>query len=484
MPQPAANSTPPAPAAAHDFIVIGGGSGGIAAARRAAEHGARVLLFERGRLGGTCVNAGCVPKKVMWNAAQIGHALELAGDYGFDIDARGFDWTALKHARDGYVKRLNRIYADNLRSAGVTVIRASAGFCDGDAHGDDGAGREIAIESGGEIHRARRILIAAGGRPVLPAIPGAAEFGITSDGFFELESQPARPLIIGAGYIATELAGVLHALGSRVTVLLRKDRLLRAFDPVIGDTVMAHMQSGGVDIRANLQCREIFRAADGSFGYRADAGDDGAGDGDDATEDAGFDCVLFAVSRAPDTAALRLGNAGIAVDARGFIPVDAFQNTAAAGVFALGDITDAPALTPVAIAAGRRLADRLFGRQADAKLDADNIPTVVFSHPPAGSVGLSEAQAVAAHGRENIKIYAGRFVNMRYALGDHKPPSAVKLITAGPQETVIGCHIIGDGADEMLQGFAVAMNMRAAKPDFDRTIAIHPTAAEEVVTLR
>jgi len=249
---------------------------------------------------------------------------------------------------------------------------------------------------------------------------------------------------------------------------------------------MAHMRGSGVDIRSGLQCREIVRAPDGRLGYRAAAsGDGGAGDTVAATvEDAGFDCVLFAVSRAPVSAALHLDRAGITVDSRGFIPVDEFQNTATAGVYALGDTTDAPALTPVAIAAGRRLADRLFGGQPRAKVDTANTPTVVFSHPPAGSVGLSEAQAAAAHGRGNIKIYESRFVNMRYALCAGKPPSVVKLITAGARETVVGCHIIGDGADEMLQGFAVAMNLRATKPDFDRTIAIHPTAAEEVVTLR
>ena len=484
-----------------DLIVIGGGSGGIAAARRAAEYGARVLLFERGRLGGTCVNVGCVPKKVMWNAAQIRHALALARDYGFDLDARGLDWAALKRGRDDYVARLNRIYADNLEAAGVRVMRGDAALCggggggggDGDGGGDDGVygggngdgdgggdGGKIAVESGGETHRAAHILIAAGGAPVLPEIPGA-HLGITSDGFFELEAQPQRPLIIGAGYIATELAGALHGLGSAVTLLLRKDRLLRAFDPVLGDTVLARMHSSGVDIRAGLQCRAIFRAADGGLGYRADATETHAGA---PVEDAGFDCVLFAISRAPHTAALRLDRAGIRVDARGFIPVDEFQNTAAAGVYALGDITAAPALTPVAIAAGRRLADRLFGGQARAKLELDNIPTVVFSEPPAGSVGLSEAQAVAAHGRAAVKIYTSRFVNMRYALGADKPPSVVKLITAGPREVVVGCHVVGDGADEMLQGFAVALKMRATKADFDRTVAIHPTAAEEVVTLR
>ncbi|MDD9875015.1 MAG: glutathione-disulfide reductase [Gammaproteobacteria bacterium] len=446
----------------YDFIVIGGGSGGIAAARRAARHGARTLLFERGPLGGTCVNAGCVPKKVMWNAAQIHHALGLAGSYGWRIEQRGFDWAALKRARDAYVGRLNRIYADNLDAAGVRLVRATAGL--------RGRGQ---VEGGGQVHRAAHILIAAGGRPSVPDIPGAG-LGITSDGFFELETRPSRPLIIGAGYIATELAGMLHGLGSEVTLVLRKDRLLRAFDSVLGETVMTHMRDSGVDIRTGVQCREIHRAADGSLGYRAAGG----------ASDSGYDCVIFAISRHPDSAALQLGSAGITADSGGFIPVDAFQNTAAGGIYAVGDITPAAALTPVAIAAGRRLADRLFGNQPQAKLDYDNIPTVVFSHPPIGSVGLSEAQAAEAHGRARIKVYLSRFVNMRYAVSDHQAPTVVKLITAGARERVVGCHVVGEGADEMMQGFAVAIKMGATKADFDSTVAIHPTAAEELVTLR
>lgn len=445
-----------------DFIVIGGGSGGIAAARRAAEHGARVLLFEPARLGGTCVNVGCVPKKVMWNAAQIREAVQLAGGYGIEARVESFDWASLKRARDAYVARLNQIYANNLDASGVQVVRAAAKFCARDA-----------VQAGGKSYRAAHILIASGGRPSMPDLPGI-EHAIDSDGFFELDAQPMRPLIIGAGYIATEIAGVLHALGSRVTMLLRKERLLRAFDHALGGAIMKQMRDSGVDIRCGVLCEEITRDAKGGLGFRANNGE---------VCDHGFDCVLFAISRRPNTESLGLENAGVELG-NGFVAVDAQQNTSAPGVYALGDVTAAAPLTPVAIAAARKLAARLFGGEKDARMDYENIPTVVFSHPPAGSVGMSEARAAEVHGAENIRAYQTEFVNMRYALGAHKPATVMKLVTVGADEKIIGCHIAGDGADEMLQGFAVAVKMGARKSDFDGTVAIHPTAAEELVTLR
>lgn len=459
-----------------DLIVIGGGSGGIAAARRAAEYGARVLLFEPGPLGGTCVNAGCVPKKVMWNASQIHQALDLASSYGFQVAQQGFHWPTLKAARDGYVARLNRIYGENLAASGVHLVRAAARL-----H------RRDSVEAAGRVYRAAHILIATGGKPVVPDIPGA-ELGITSDGFFQLETQPMRPLLIGAGYIATELAGMLRGMGSRVTMLLRKDKLLRAFDHVLGDTVMAQMRQDGIEIRTHTQCREIYRDEDGSLGYRAEgsaeSGASGASGDLNELSDSGYDCVIFAISRRPNVDEIALENAGLSPDPNHFIPVDEWQNTEVDGIHAVGDVTPATPLTPVAIAAGRRLADRLFGGQPEAKLDFDNIPTVVFSHPPIGTIGLSQSRACAVYGEENVRVYQSKFVNMRYAVGEHRPPTVVKLITAGSREKVVGCHVIGDGADEMMQGFAVALKMGASKRDFDDTIAIHPTASEELVTLR
>ncbi len=452
-----------------DFIVVGGGSGGIAAARRAAEYGARVLLCEPNRLGGTCVNVGCVPKKVMWNAAQIQQALALSGDYGFQAPPQvQFNWQTLKTARDAYVSRLNQIYADNLATSGVRVLRAAAQL--------QGANT---VQVGEQTVQCEHILLATGGKPVLPQIPGA-ELAITSDGFFDLPRQPMNALLIGAGYIAAELAGMLHSLGSRVTMLLRKDRLLRNFDNMLGDTLMTQMRAAGIDIRTGVSCSEVVRAGDGSLGYRA--AEKGAA-GENA-EDSGYDCVLFAISRAPNVASLGLAKVDIAPQPNGFIAVDEFQNTGAAGIYAVGDITPNAQLTPVAIAAGRRLAERLFGNAPPRKLQLDNVASVVFSHPPIGSVGLSEQRAIEVYGKSRVQVYQNQFVNLRYAVGAHKPPSVVKLVTVDPQQKVVGCHVIGDGADEMLQGFAVALNLGATKADFDNTIAIHPTAAEELVTLR
>ncbi len=444
-----------------DFIVIGGGSGGIAGARRAAEHGARVLLVEHGPLGGTCVNVGCVPKKVMWNTAQVAETLQLASDYGFGVETGGFQWRKLKSARDAYVERLNGIYARNLDGSGVSLVRGTGRFVS-----------DHIVEVDGERYEAPHILVATGGQPTVPDLPGA-ELGITSDGFFTLAEQPHNVLVIGAGYIAAELAGVLHGLGSQVTILLRKDRLLRSFDHTLHEVLMEQMEAAGIRILRGVSVSGLQRSADGSLGFSASGGDSMHG----------FDCIIWAIGRQTSVASLALENTGVSLDDDGFIEIDAFQNTSAPGIYAVGDVTRKPPLTPVAIAAARRLSERLFNDRADAMLDYDNIPTVVFSHPPIGTVGLTEEEARERHG-DAVRVYQSRFVNMRYAVSAHKPPTVVKLVTVGEEERVVGCHVIGDGADEMLQGFAVAVKMGATKRDFDDTVAIHPTAAEELVTLR
>ena len=444
-----------------DFIVIGGGSGGIAAARRAAAHGANVTLIESASLGGTCVNVGCVPKKVMWNAAQINEAVHLARDYGFDVAQNSFDWHTLQQARDAYVGRLNDIYADNLEKSRVRLLRTAAQFV-----------APNRVEADGRTLEARHILVATGGRPIIPDTANA-DLGISSDGFFQLTRQPMKPLIIGAGYIAVEVAGLLHGLGSKVTLLLRKDRLLRSFDQMLSDTLMQQMSASGVEILTNRAITEIVSKTRDSYAYRNDQGQL-CGD---------YDCVLWAVGRCPNTDDLQLDAAGVKPSERGFIDTDSYQNTAVQGIYAVGDVTPRAPLTPVAIAAGRRLADRLFAGQSDALLDYNLIPSVIFSHPPIGTLGLTEAQARKQYGDADVTVYQTRFSNMRYALSEHKPPTAMKLITHGADQRVVGCHIIGDGADEMLQGFAVAIKMGATKSDFDNTVAIHPTAAEELVTL-
>lgn len=442
-----------------DYVVIGGGSGGVATARRAAEYGAKVALVESGRLGGTCVNVGCVPKKLMWYAADIASKFHDAPGYGFEFVPPSFDWGVLKTRRDAYIERLNGIYASLLEKSGVTVVRGHGRFVD--AH---------TVEVDGRRLTAPHITIATGGQPVFPDIPGA-DLGISSDGFFALEHQPRRVAVVGSGYIAVEIAGVFRALGSDVALLARGDRLLRPFDAMLREELATRMSDDDIDIRYRSQPRAVARNADGSL--VVDCG---------AAGSVKVDCVLWAIGRRANTAGLELQAVGVQANEDGTIPVDDFQNTNAAGVYAIGDITGAAELTPVAIAAGRRLAARLFLNQPESKLDYSNIPTVVFSHPTIGTVGLSEEQARACH--DDVKVYATRFTPMYFAVTEHKPKTAMKLVCAGPDERVVGVHVIGEGADEMLQGFAVAVKMGATKRDFDDTVAIHPTSAEELVTLR
>lgn len=444
----------------YDYLVIGGGSGGVATARRAAEYGARVLLIEAGRLGGTCVNVGCVPKKVMWYAAGIAHALEDAAGYGFDIHGHAFDWSRIKRDRDAYIERLNGIYATLLDKAGVTLVRGFARFVD--AH---------TVEVDGRRYSADHIVIATGGQPVIPELPGA-ELGITSDGFFELERRPQRVVIVGSGYIAVELAGLFRALGSDVIMLLRKQHLLRSFDAMLREELMEQMQDDGIELMTRTQVQSVEKRDDGRLCIRCDSGD----------LEIRADALLWAVGRRANTDRLNLAAAGIEADDNGVIAVDEWQNTSAPGIYAIGDIIGHHELTPVAIAAGRKLAARLFDDQSDSRLDYTDIPTVIFSHPPIGTIGLTEDQAREQYGE--VKTYTTRFTALYHALTEHKPKTAMKLICAGPQEQVVGCHIIGMGADEMLQGFAVAIRMGATKRDFDNTVAIHPTSAEELVTLR
>ncbi len=444
-----------------DLIVVGGGSGGLACAQRAAQYGATALVVENQRLGGTCVNVGCVPKKVMWNAAQIAQAAHDARHYGFDLTLNGHDWAALKRGRDEFVLRLNGIYARNLASRKIELVRGHATLV---------APQEI--EVGGRRYSASQVVIATGGRPSVPSIPGAA-LGITSDGFFELEQRPRRVAVVGSGYIAVELGGVFAALGSDTTIVLRQDRVLRHFDPMLADALMKIMREEGVHFADQAVPQAVQRAADGALRIACA----------DGRELGPFDAVLWAIGREPNIAGLGLERAGVKTDAAGFIEVDRYQATSTNGVYAIGDVTGQAALTPVAIAAGRRLSDRLFGGMTDRHLDYTNIPTVIFSHPPIGTVGLSEAQARQRHGSA-VKVYASGFVPMYHALMPRKPRAEMKLVCVGPEERIVGCHVIGAGADEMLQGFAVAVKMGATKRDFDDTVAIHPTCAEEFVTMR
>ena len=443
-----------------DLLVIGGGSGGIAHARRAAEYGATVGVIEYGPLGGTCVNVGCVPKKVMWYTASHAHHFAHAADYGFDVAVTGHDWAALKSRRDSYVHRLNGIYENNLDKSGVTTIIGTASFVDANT---------VVVE--GVQYHADRIVVATGGQPIVPGISGA-ELGITSDDFFELEERPRRVLVAGSGYIAVELAGVFNGLGSETQMVVRKDSIIRSFDSMLGEQLMEAMQKNGVSIDTRVVPSSVEQTDDGLVLHAEDGRTFGP-----------VDCLLWAVGRSPNVASLELGNASVQSDDNGFILTDGFQQTNVENIFALGDVTGRPALTPVAIAAGRRLADRLYGGMDGRHLDYKLIPTVVFSHPPIATVGMTEDAARAEYG-DAVKVYLSGFTPMYYALGDKKQRSVMKLVVAGDDERVLGCHVIGEGADEMMQGFAVAMRMGATKADFDDTVAIHPSNAEELVTMR
>ncbi len=444
-----------------DLICVGGGSGGLACAQRAAEFGARAAVIEPGRLGGTCVNVGCVPKKVMWNAAGIALSVADAGDYGFNVAVGGdHDWLSLKRKRDAFVLRLNNIYARNLEAKGVVYVKGAARFID----------KGTVDVNGGRLS-APHIVIATGGKPTVPALPGAG-IGITSDDFFALESRPKRVAIVGSGYVACELAGAFHELGSQVEMFIRKDHLIMSFDAMLGRSLMREMRSQGIIVNPQVVPAEV----------RLDAGQSTlvAADG---REFPGFDCLLWAVGRGANVAGLDLSRAGVAVDDANYVVTDAFQNSNVPGIYAIGDVTGRAALTPVAIAAGRRLSDRLFGGKTGRHLEYNMIPTVVFTHPPIGTVGASEAEARARYG-DAVKVYIADFTPMYHAMTERKTHTDMKLVCVGPEQRIVGCHIIGTGADEMLQGFAVAMRMGATKSDFDDTVAIHPTSAEELVTMR
>ncbi|GMI35853.1 hypothetical protein TeGR_g7055 [Tetraparma gracilis] len=455
----------------YDYVVLGGGSGGIASARRAAAHGAKVALVEKGALGGTCVNVGCVPKKVMWNAAHISEVLHDMKNFGFTGSAE-FDWSFIKKRRDAYVQRLNGIYRRNLDGSGITEVQGLGSLT--------GNPNEVLVtkpDGSTETLSAKNVLLATGGYPSFPPGDGVAEHAISSDGFFELEELPKKAVVVGAGYIAVELAGVLQALGSDVTLVLRKNIALREFDEIISSTLDSEMQRNGIKILRDTGGVASISAEGGKKTVNLQAGGS-------VTD---VDAVIMATGRKPLTGSLNLEEGGVSLAPSGKIAVDDYSATSSPSVFAVGDVCSNVELTPMAIAAGRRLADRLFNGDADAKVSYDLVPTVVFSHPPIGTIGITEAQAKEKYGEANVKVYRSKFANLWYGVFDmafeDKPVTAMKLVTAGPNEQVVGVHVIGMGADEMMQGFGVAMKMGATKADFDSCVAIHPTASEELVTM-
>ncbi len=446
----------------YDYLAIGGGSGGIASINRAAMYGQKCALIEAKELGGTCVNVGCVPKKVMWHAAQIAEAIHLYGpDYGFDTTVNAFDWKKLVANRTAYIDRIHNSYDNVLGKNKVDVIKGFARFID--AH---------TVEVNGETITADHILIATGGRPSHPDIPGA-EYGIDSDGFFDLDAMPKRVAIVGAGYIAVEIAGVLNALGAETHLFVRKHAPLRSFDPMIVETLVEVMNTEGPSLHTESVPKAIVKNSDGSLTLQLENGKEFI-----------VDSLVWAIGREPATDNLNLAMTGVKTNDNGYIDVDKYQNTNVAGIYAVGDNTGAVELTPVAVAAGRRLSERLFNNKPEEHLDYSNIATVVFSHPPIGTIGLTEPEAVEKFGADNVKVYKSSFTAMYSAVTQHRQPCRMKLVCVGKEEKIVGLHGIGFGMDEILQGFAVAIKMGATKKDFDNTVAIHPTAAEEFVTMR
>jgi len=449
-----------------DYIAIGGGSGGIASANRAARLGKKAAVIEANAIGGTCVNVGCVPKKAMWYAGQIADALHYASDYGFkDYLKEGkpvFDWARLIKNREAYIERIHAAYQRGFDSNDVTVINGFAKFVN-----------KNTVEVDGTLYTADHITIATGGRPSIPDVEGA-EYGINSDGFFALTKQPKSVAVVGAGYIAVELAGVFNALGTQTQLLVRKEKPLRSFDDMLSDSLVEQMAKHGPTLHTHSTPQRIEKLADGRLVVHLTNGK--------ALDP--VEVLVWAIGREPATDNINLAATGVELNERGFIVTDKYQNTNVEGIYAVGDNTGRAQLTPVAVAAGRRLCERLFNNKPYEHLDYSNIATVVFSHPVIGTVGLTENEAVAQYGEDNISVYNSQFTALYQAITeDHRDPTRMKLICVGKEEKIVGIHSIGFGSDEMLQGFAVALKMGATKADFDNTIAIHPTSAEEFVTL-
>ena len=445
----------------YDVIAIGAGSGGLSVVERAASYGARCAVIERGEMGGTCVNVGCVPKKTMWYGANMAYMLQNAKDYGFDVSINEFNWQKLVKGRQSYIDGIKSWYSGYLNENKIDVIKGSASFVD-----------EKTLIVGETSYTSDHIAITPGSTPIIPGIAGA-DLGITSDGFFALSQRPEQVAIVGSGYIAVEFAGVLNALGSDVTILVRGQSVLSHFDSMLRDALTRELLSAGINVINNVSVESV-----------AKIGTELHLSCNNSQHFEGFDTLIWAIGRRPNIDALNLGITGVELDDRGHIKVDKFQNTSVPGLYALGDVTGYMPLTPVAVAAGRRLADRLFGDQPERYLDYENIPTVMFSHPPVGTVGLTEEDAKKRYGDDAVKVYQSEFTPMAYAFTSHQPKTAMKLVVIGKEEKIVGCHVMGDGADEMLQGFAVAIKMGATKKDFDDTVAIHPTSAEEMVTMR
>ena len=446
-----------------DYLVIGGGSGGIASARRAASHGAKVGLIEKGTIGGTCVNVGCVPKKIMWFAANFMDSLSTMKGYGIDSSGSKFDWPTLVKNRDAYIRTLNSIYDKNLEGSQVARIQGEAKFI---------SPKEVEVE--GKTYKAEQILIATGGRPAKPKFPGS-ELGVTSDDFFRFKTLPKKIVVIGAGYIAVELSGVLNSLGAETHLVIRKDSVLRQFDQSLQEELCTAIQESKMKLHTNSSPVELKKNQNGKLDFSFKSNQEEV-----LLQD--LDHVLFATGRSPNTENLGLEKTEVQLGKKGEILVNEWEETNQKGIYALGDVIGKVDLTPVAIAAGRNLSDRIFGKVKTHPMNYQDIPTVIFSHPPIGTVGQTEDQARKEY--KDVKVYQTRFTNMYFGLADKKESTLLKLIVQGEDEILVGAHLIGKDVDEMLQPLAPFVKHKLPKKYLDDTTAIHPTSGEELVLLR
>ncbi len=447
-----------------DVIAIGAGSGGLSIAERAAAYGAKTAVIEASELGGTCVNVGCVPKKVMWYGASVAHGLHDAQDYGFDVNIGDLNWKKLVAKRENFIGGIIDWYHDYLAESKVEVIEGFAKFIDNKT-----------LEVDGEQYTADHIIISTGGRPIVPTDIEGAEYGLTSDQFFQDldEVQPQKVVVVGGGYIALEFAMLMSGLGSDVSVLHQGWPVLEGFDSTIQKALRRQMEADNIHLNDDGIISKIEKVSDDNVTVYFE----------DGTQIENVNALIWAIGRIPNTDNIGLENTSVELDARGMVVVDDEEKTTVEGIYALGDIIGKAPLTPVAIAAGRRLGDRLYGGKPDRKMSYDHIATVMFTHPTIGTIGLSEEKARAEYG-DQIKVYQTSFVPLYHQMTRNKVKTVMKLIVLGEEEKIIGCHLMGLGVDEMLQGFAVAIRMGATKQDFDDTIAIHPVSAEELVTMK
>lgn len=457
-----------------DLLVLGGGSGGIATANRAAMHGAKVGVIEAKALGGTCVNVGCVPKKVLWNGANLYQQIKtLSQDYGFATSVDNLNFAKLVEARQAYISRIHTSYNNSFNNNKVTLINGWGQFEDQHHIKVTDAQGEV------KVYSAERILVAPGGKAVYPNIPGA-ELGTDSDGFFALTELPKSAVIVGAGYIAVEIAGVLNSFGVKTTLVTRGDRPLRWVDKDITSELLENFAQQGLKHLGNSEYTKVEKLDNGQIRLVTNHGN------------LDSDFLVWAIGREPNTAGLNLEKVGVELDEQGYIVTNELSETTQSNILAIGDAVRLPALTPVAIKTGRMLAERLYNNKPNSYFNKNSyIPTVIFSHPAIGTVGMCESKALETYGAydpqsnpNGIRIYKSKFTSMLTAVTSHPEKILMKLIVQGENEVVVGLHGIGFGVDEMIQGFAVAMGMGATKADFDNTVAIHPTGSEEFVTMR